>query len=225
MLRAVSVFGPDVTIPSSAAAADWLPDRLGTFGTVVGLVPGGYDAYLFVDHATAAVSRSTTAPPEVVAGLASSLTGHTLTPARGWFGIWTGYGWTSSRTLVSTRATRRERRRLKQADESQAETLGSELDLIPRFEFPGREYYLLSGRALAGARIESPDGHGLQPPDLWWPDDRAWFVATDTDLSWTYVAGSRALAQDIARAFPGRAMPVTPSMTNTTVGDMAAARR
>ena len=27
--------------------------------------------------------------------------------------------------------------------------------------------------------------------DYWFPEDRAWCVATDTDLYWTYVGGSR----------------------------------
>ena len=27
-------------------------------------------------------------------------------------------------------------------------------------------------------------------PNLWWPDDHAWFVATEVDDAWTYVGGS-----------------------------------
>jgi hypothetical protein len=33
-----------------------------------------------------------------------------------------------------------------------------------------------------------------QSPNIWWPDDRAWFVATEVDYAWTYVAGPRRLA-------------------------------
>lgn len=32
----------------------------------------------------------------------------------------------------------------------------------------------------------------LAAPNLWWPEDRAWFVATDVDDTSTYVGGSRA---------------------------------
>jgi hypothetical protein len=32
-----------------------------------------------------------------------------------------------------------------------------------------------------------------EPPTLMWPADRAWFVASDTDLDSTYVGGSGAL--------------------------------
>ena len=33
-----------------------------------------------------------------------------------------------------------------------------------------------------------------QTPNLWWPEDRAWCVATEIDLAWTYVGGSSELA-------------------------------
>jgi hypothetical protein len=36
---------------------------------------------------------------------------------------------------------------------------------------------------------------------LWWPADRAWFVATEIDLEWTFVAGNpeliKCLQQDL----------------------------
>jgi hypothetical protein len=35
------------------------------------------------------------------------------------------------------------------------------------------------------------------PPSLWWPDDRAWCVATDIDLMSTYVGGSADAIQAI----------------------------
>lgn len=55
----------------------------------------------------------------------------------------------------------------------------------PRLHLPGRDYIVLRG-PLAGA----PDaGRGLTPtatgrigPNLWWPDDRAWVVASEIDL-------------------------------------------
>jgi hypothetical protein len=53
----------------------------------------------------------------------------------------------------------------------------------------------------------------LRPLDrsanLWWPDDRAWFVATEIDYAWTYVGGpaeliERVLADDRLEALPAR---------------------
>lgn len=36
-----------------------------------------------------------------------------------------------------------------------------------------------------------------QCPQWWWPDDRAWFVGTEIDHAWTYVAGSRSLVDAV----------------------------
>jgi hypothetical protein len=41
-----------------------------------------------------------------------------------------------------------------------------------------------------------------QSASLWWPADRAWFVATDIDLVTTYVGGSTACIRDLL-AHPG----------------------
>jgi hypothetical protein len=41
-------------------------------------------------------------------------------------------------------------------------------------------------------------GPWLHPsPNLWWPDDRAWVVATEVDFAWTYVGGTRDLAEAV----------------------------
>jgi hypothetical protein len=34
-------------------------------------------------------------------------------------------------------------------------------------------------------------------PDLWWPADRAWCVASETDFTWTYIGGSDDLIDSI----------------------------
>jgi hypothetical protein len=47
-----------------------------------------------------------------------------------------------------------------------------------------------------------------QSPNLWWPDDRSWFVATEIDHAWTYVGGSEALIDSILNADGLEALPV-----------------
>jgi hypothetical protein len=32
-----------------------------------------------------------------------------------------------------------------------------------------------------------------QSPNLWWPADRSWCIASEIDLPWTYVGGSEEL--------------------------------
>jgi hypothetical protein len=34
-------------------------------------------------------------------------------------------------------------------------------------------------------------------PNIWWPDDRAWCVASEIDLAYTYVGGSKELIEEI----------------------------
>ena len=61
---------------------------------------------------------------------------------------------------------------------------------VPRVETPGRTYVLYRGPLEAVTSFHW--GWIWQSPNLWWPDDRAWCVATEIDLPETYVGGSQA---------------------------------
>jgi hypothetical protein len=72
---------------------------------------------------------------------------------------------------------------------------------VPPERFPGaarlptlnRGHFLLRG-PLTGV-LDSVSASGSDGPvsGLWWPADRAWFVATDIDFEWTFVAGASSL--------------------------------
>jgi hypothetical protein len=64
----------------------------------------------------------------------------------------------------------------------------------PRVRLPGRDYLIYAG-PIGGAG----DFTDLQVhfPNLWWPADRAWCVASEIDLPWTYVGGSSALVEHL----------------------------
>jgi hypothetical protein len=65
----------------------------------------------------------------------------------------------------------------------------------PKVELPGRDYVLFVGPLAAlPSLMGAQDDHS---PNLWWPADRAWCVATEIDLAWTYVGGSAALVSDV----------------------------
>ena len=78
------------------------------------------------------------------------------------------------------------------------------LDRLPRLHLPNRGYLVLRG-AVDDARgvgvdfLPAPFGSRLGP-NLWWPDDRAWVVASEIDLDSTYVAGPRTLIDAILAA-------------------------
>jgi hypothetical protein len=70
----------------------------------------------------------------------------------------------------------------------------------PRLQLPAREYLVLRGTL---ADVPSL-GHELpwgafspQSPNLLWPDDASWCVATEIDLDSTYVGGPRALVDEL----------------------------
>ena len=74
------------------------------------------------------------------------------------------------------------------------------------------------------ANIEAPatpeDGYHLMPdladrarqcPQWWWPDYRAWFVGTEIDDAWTYVAGDQSLMDEILAAQRWESVGVEPA--------------
>jgi hypothetical protein len=62
----------------------------------------------------------------------------------------------------------------------------------PRVQLPGREYLLYTGPVEAAVGAAGP-AYATQSANLWWPQDRAWCVASEIDLCWTYVGGPAAL--------------------------------
>jgi hypothetical protein len=63
----------------------------------------------------------------------------------------------------------------------------------PVFDAPGREYHLVTGpiNAIAELIVE------YEPPAIWWPDDRAFCVATEIDLNTTYIGCDKACRDHI----------------------------
>jgi hypothetical protein len=94
------------------------------------------------------------------------LAAHTRTPDDCFIGVWEGYGWP-----VETWAG---------PDVLDLENRGY---LVPRGPL---------ALALDIRWAPVPDRR-LEPPNILWPADRAWFVASDTDLDSTYLGGSAAL--------------------------------
>lgn len=85
--------------------------------------------------------------------------------------------------------------------------LSREISEGPRLQLPGRGYVLFSAAPRAFAdpdwildaawRDRMAEEHGFAPsaqaPNILWPDDRAWIMASDIDVDSTIVGGSAAL--------------------------------
>jgi hypothetical protein len=89
-----------------------------------------------------------------------------------------------------------------------------------RFDIPARTMFLLRGSVATIADAPALDGWE-QRPSLWWPDDRAWCVATEIDFMTTYVGGS-ATAMAALLSLPGLEIAeVTPDIGVTFDSDTA----
>jgi hypothetical protein len=209
-------------LSSELSAGAWIAPRLGGFGAGVGgVIPSGFEAYARILHpatahtgelaAWAEVAQSCgaidhglmqfhalvrTSPqidqvkaagwtgaaphdgdlePASLAALLDVLAAHTARPQRCWLCLWEGYGWLPHEWL-------------------DASASGS------RLELPHRRYLLFEGPLDAVAELGDwplPDWFLPQSPNIWWPADASWCVATEIDLPCTYVGGDRALIDDL----------------------------
>lgn len=116
-----------------------------------------------------------------------------------WFALWEGYGWNSA-MMLTLGGGKSETMRL-------PDPIPREVRDGPRVELPSRGYFLYSGD-LDGALAWVPSQH--QTPNLWWPDDHTWCVASEIDLPWTYVGGPRPLIERILTDERIEALPAEP---------------
>ena len=79
-----------------------------------------------------------------------------------------------------------------------------------RVRAPGRDYLLFSGPLDAVMTFLHRDGPFWgDSPNIWWPQDRAWCVATDIDLYDTYVGGGQGCIEAILNSPDLEALPTT----------------
>jgi hypothetical protein len=131
-------------------------------------------------------------PTAEMAALGATLAPYTGTPDDCVFCFWVGsgawgsdngetyYGHLTDEENEALNAPVRERWQRELAAEAE----------IPQVRLPAREHYLLTGPL---GRTARPFGSGIreQSPSMWWPADRAWFVATEVDGFSSYVGGSQ----------------------------------
>lgn len=187
-------------------------------------------------RASSGICFSTTAPRSLCGWdgvcrlfeqLVPVLARHTSTTAHCCFAIWEGYGFDTSMTLPAAvpsdgeerRELDRERQRLREVDAQGNKSIRTALSRVPSFDLPHRRYYLVRGAITASSKIQRPDGEFPQPSDLWWPEDRRWFVGGDTDLDWCYIAGSERLVSAVGAEFRGQTRAVDWKASNAAAGE------
>jgi hypothetical protein len=223
-------------VAPNAEAAAWIPTRLHPFAQDVGsFVPIGFAAYARIFHPparlaadgtetpvrwkdiAAANARSIEAEMQLLGGcgeptqrsasgrvlrdqqpavgslprpiavrLAAILAVHTQTPGACWFAVWGGF-----------------------AD------LRAHARTAPVVSLPNRGLCLLQGALEeVGTTFSQFEWH-YQSPNLWWPDDKAWCIATEIDFTWSYVGGSVTCIQQVLNDPELEAWPTHPDEGNT----------
>jgi hypothetical protein len=89
-------------------------------------------------------------------------------------------------------------------------------DVREKVELPSRNYLLYTG--VIDRVLESPFPYD-QSPNLWWPEDRAWFVATEIDFDSTFVGGDDRLIAALVTDKRLEALPITLSTRADAAAD------
>lgn len=148
--------------------------------------------------------------PEVLGPLCELLAGHTTTPEHCFFCLWEGWGWVERGpyTLPSGQLV-------------PAAFSAEELSR-PRVQHPGRKYLLLEGPLEAALQIgDRHPGPFIDPqsPNICWPQDHAWCLASEIDFDSTLVGGSTELVNSILNDPTFEAWPVQPDDSIAADGD------
>lgn len=132
-------------------------------------------------------------PKEECRVLVSALKGFTSTPERCYFGLWHGYGFL-------------DHRRFKKA---------------PKLRIPSGEEYLVFRGPLDSilSFYENIEGRWGQPPNIWWPEDWAWCVATDIESLDTYLGGSESCIGQVLAHPDLEILPIAANVRVDYLGD------
>lgn len=189
------------------SAADWV-------GSVGELGPVGFEAYARVLHPwTDGFDGSERVeghlPEDELADLCAVLSHHTSTADRCFFALWDGYGeiygGESVAFLTTFTGPAPWPGRLfgkPRPKEPPPPAFAAAVIDGPRLTVDSRDHLLFAGPLSdAGAWGAAAYGVGvprdLNSPNLFWPDDHAWFVTTDLEGTWTGVGGSDDLVQEL----------------------------
>ncbi|WP_426512023.1 hypothetical protein ACPPVO_16185 [Dactylosporangium sp. McL0621] len=163
------------------AAGAWIVQGLHPFGRDVGsVVPDVFPAYARVRHPGA----GTLDRPRLDA-LLEVLARHTTGAEACWFAVWDGYAGLQGPPATAA---------LTRGGGDAAPRAGATAPAA-RLRAPERSYAL--HRGTLGAARALWDFSWAQSPNLWWPAGRSWCVASEVDLTSTYVGGSAALVDDL----------------------------
>jgi hypothetical protein len=140
--------------------------------------------------------------PGVLARVLEVLVGSTLDPGDCYHAVWDGWGWLHGGGATSFAYRPSDPRQIRPPPPSPP-ALPEEVLAGRRLTHPHRDYLLFRGPLRAALSI----GHQVtadwllpQSPNLLWPADRSWLLATEIDFDSTLVGGSAELVEELLQA-------------------------
>ena len=220
-------FGPSRS--SSVESGLWLRDRLAPFrdGTVASFVPAGYESYARLLHPVSTPQRNDRLVrwKEV-----AEWSGRELTPTSTFHSVamgpgaprndrpWSGQGPDEGTLFVDDAAVLASTlRQFTPPSEQCWFGVWSGYGFLlqgngPELELECRAYFLFSTPVeRVATTVLNPREH--RTPTLWWPERHSWFVASEIDLTSTYVGGPHALISELVNDSRIEAMEVAVSDT------------
>ncbi len=143
-------------------------------------------------------------PAAQMAALGELLAAFTATPDDCVFCFWNGFGilGSGSQSIFDPTLSRAENDSTNRRFRARWAREMRELARLPVLNLPARDHYLFTGPLGRTQRPFTWASKWAQSPSMWWPDDRAWFVATEIDGFSSYVGGSAACIGAVL-AYPG----------------------
>jgi hypothetical protein len=190
---------------TDVSEGEWIAARLAPFGScVTSVVPSGFEAYARVGLPEWEEPPAENGlPHEVLSPLCE------IVAARGStedcrFAIWEGYGWLHGGGffLLFAPPDASVDPAVCEARRATASEPAFPLEVLegPKLHLPHREYVVFRGPLATALTLGRQPVFGdfqQRSPDLLWPIDRSWFIATDVDLPYGYVGGSARLIGDV----------------------------
>jgi hypothetical protein len=206
--------------------SDLVPGRFAAYARVLHSISGHGSEESVTTWATTARARGVELHPETssldlfggqpnaeetlnereLSALVPVLRRHTTTQETCWFCVWDGYAdllpHASGTYLMEGRTPPLARWRDRWVEKKEARHARRIFRRFRRVAIlrhersdpPGRSYLLFAGPVELAGRVRRSLSHS---PNLWWPEDRAWFVHTEIDGYDTYVVGPRSLVDEL----------------------------
>jgi len=214
-------------IARDVSVGDWIRESLDPWvafsenPVTIGIViPKGFESYVLIRHSGPG-DHPGGLGNESLGTLIEILSNFTTTPEECFHALWDGYGWMHQGSIAvfkplrhpslhvlfrsisirinARRFRRRIRTQFQSLDHLESHTLPVGIMKSERFKLPNREYLLMRGPLSEASKIGwiFSESFQFQSPNLLWPSDRGWILATEIDFNVTLIGGSESLVAAI----------------------------